>query len=382
MDRALYLSALLLFISGVCEGRSDKPPFVICTVGSTLWAGGQSGAGESGQDFEPEDLNAQYCDHFLFLIKGFEFIHETGGTVTHRQRIRNDFIAKGVSLREGPLGMQVMAYINLDHPHVMLPDTDKKIEGLVGHIVQFLKSHSLNGLCISSNDLADGKASRYLKLLKALRLPFSKEGLLLSPSLPPKHLSVYTDGELADIMSLANYILVDSGYEWDASSKHVTGLHAPVSAMNSTVRWYESRGVPRQMMVPMVNLVGVTAKLKNKDQAGLGAAIYGPGFEAPNSFNGDGVIPASEMLRRLKKTEERWAVKRDVASNLPYAANRDGLWVSYEDPSSMRTKAKFIQENGLAGGMLMTVEMDDFRGTAGKGRYPLISAYAEKRRRS
>lgn len=57
----------------------------------------------------------------------------------------------------------------------------------------------------------------------------------------------------------------------------------------------------------------------------------------------------------------------------PYAIRND-QWVSYDDVSNVLAKASFIRELNLAGGMIWALDLDDFKGKCGCGKYPLLSA--------
>lgn len=60
---------------------------------------------------------------------------------------------------------------------------------------------------------------------------------------------------------------------------------------------------------------------------------------------------------------------------VPYAISGD-QWIGFDDERSIRNKMKWIKDNGYAGAMVWTVDMDDFTGTfcGGDVKYPLIGA--------
>lgn len=65
----------------------------------------------------------------------------------------------------------------------------------------------------------------------------------------------------------------------------------------------------------------------------------------------------------------------DDEMKVPYLVDGD-QWVGFDDEKSIRHKMKWIKQNGFAGAMVWTVDMDDFTGTVcgGKVKYPLIGA--------
>lgn len=65
----------------------------------------------------------------------------------------------------------------------------------------------------------------------------------------------------------------------------------------------------------------------------------------------------------------------DDEMKVPYAVQGD-QWVGFDDERSIRNKMHWIKDNGYAGAMVWTVDMDDFTGTicGGDIKYPLIGA--------
>ena len=49
----------------------------------------------------------------------------------------------------------------------------------------------------------------------------------------------------------------------------------------------------------------------------------------------------------------------EAKANYAYKGNE---WVGFDDPSSVIHKTKWIKDNGYAGGMIWSMDLDDFRG--------------------
>lgn len=71
--------------------------------------------------------------------------------------------------------------------------------------------------------------------------------------------------------------------------------------------------------------------------------------------------------------KHKWTEVRDPYVLAPYAY-KDRLWVGYDDIESITLKAQYIKAMGLAGGMIWSIETDDFLGKCHGEKYPLLKA--------
>jgi chitinase len=58
---------------------------------------------------------------------------------------------------------------------------------------------------------------------------------------------------------------------------------------------------------------------------------------------------------------------------VPFAYHGD-QWVGFDDERSLRTKINWLKTEGFGGIMVWSVDLDDFRGHCGTGKYPLLKA--------
>ena len=66
----------------------------------------------------------------------------------------------------------------------------------------------------------------------------------------------------------------------------------------------------------------------------------------------------------------------DPVQEVPYAHSLDGRWMSFEVGRSMRLKARFSSERGLAGVAAFAVDGDDFAGVC-SDPFPMLRAIRE-----
>jgi len=83
----------------------------------------------------------------------------------------------------------------------------------------------------------------------------------------------------------------------------------------------------------------------------------------------------NEICEKMTAEPGQWTTVIDPSYQAPYSFK--GLeWIGYDSIESITTKAAYARDLGLAGGMVWSVETDDFHGNCGQGAFPLINAIA------
>jgi chitinase len=68
---------------------------------------------------------------------------------------------------------------------------------------------------------------------------------------------------------------------------------------------------------------------------------------------------------------DQWTIHRDADQKIPYAV-KGNQWIGYDDVQSIKDKVAFLKSKGLGGGMVWSIDTDDFKGLCGHGKYPLL----------
>lgn len=239
----------------------------------------------------------------------------------------------------------------------------------IDSVVTFIERYHLDGLDIdweypglpgAGNRFRPEDKQNYTALLRDLRLRFNHEGKKLHRKL---YLSVAAGSQTSfldhtDMRAVARYVdtvnlMCYDYYEPDASP--ITGFNAPlytdpadpkqVSADRSA-REFEQAGVPAGKLVLGVPFYGhewgqVLAK---------NHGLYQPGKPVPGAF----ATYANITATMLNATGQGNGFVRywDAAAKVPYLYNAGAqVFVSYDDPESMRLKAEYVRRNHLAGVM-------------------------------
>ncbi|WAQ95175.1 CHIT1-like protein, partial [Mya arenaria] len=126
------------------------------------------------------------------------------------------------------------------------------------------------------------------------------------------------------------------------------------------LRHWVANGAPRSKLLMGLPLYGREFTLADINDNKIGANVtdgdFMPYYEICALINAHNITP-------VILSEER----------VPYFIDGN-LWVGYDDRGSIREKAQYIRAEGLAGAMIWAIDLDDFSGTCGMGKYPLMNA--------
>lgn len=116
-------------------------------------------------------------------------------------------------------------------------------------------------------------------------------------------------------------------------------------------------------------LYGQSFTLADTKNNALNAKAPGAG-QAGEFTRAAGFLAYYEICDRI--FNKGWKVIQDPLGRMgPYAYNGN-QWVSFDDQAMLKKKVEFIKNLGLGGGMVWALDLDDFRGTCGQGKHPLL----------
>lgn len=114
-----------------------------------------------------------------------------------------------------------------------------------------------------------------------------------------------------------------------------------------------------------------------------GPAPAGPQSETPGQLNWSEICQLlsnssnindkgpDAPLRRVSDTTNEYGT---YAFRTPDKNGDHGLWVSYEDPDTAASKAKYVRAKNLGGVALFDLTQDDFRGQCTGVQFPMLRA--------
>lgn len=236
--------------------------------------------------------------------------------------------------------------------------------------VEFIERYNLDGLDVdweypaqagAGNRFRPEDKQNYTLVLKEIRREFDQEEkklhrrlyLTIATGASPEFLEHTEMTEVQKYVDTINLMAYDY-YEPDSDA--TTGNHAPlfldpadpkqVSA-DKSVQAYEAAGVLASKIVLGVPFYGhVWGHVSSRNHG-----LFQPGKQVAGAFT-----KYSDPASMLKNGFKRYW---DQAASAPYLYNaQKGIFVSYEDPQSLRLKCAYVREHRLAGIMFWTYGSD------------------------
>ena len=344
--------------------------------------------------FTPEDLDPTLCTHIVFAfatIKDNRLAHSedndigdsfSEGTYTRMMKLRE----KNPKLK---ILVAVGGWAFGSKPFQSLTENIFRMNGFVYDAIEFLRKHNFDGLDVDWEYPrgADDKAS-FVSLIKELRLALEGEAkgsknpkLLLTAAVPASFEAIeagYDVPEISKYLDFINVMTYDFHGQWEKEVGHnsplyplnsATGFQKRLTVDFSAKEWVR-QGAPKEKLIIGMPVYGRTFTLEDPAQFDIGAPASGGGD--PGRYTGEaGFLSYYEICDFLHK--DNTTLVWDNEQQVPFAY-RDRQWVGFDDERSLKTKTSWLKSEGFGGIMVWSVDLDDFRGYCGTGKFPLIKS--------
>ncbi|XP_035787942.1 probable chitinase 10 [Anopheles albimanus] len=376
------LFALLTWASVIAQVDSKE---VVCYYGT--WAVYRPSNGK----FTPENIDPNLCtqlnyaffhinpDGTIKLFDPWVDLPDGGGYNT---------IAKVNNLKQINPSLKTIAAVGgWDDAHAIAGNFAKVAANpslraaFARNAVAFLQKYGFNGMDIDweypAKWQAEGMSSpadkaNLVLLLQELRNAFTPYGYLLTIAVG----ATRSLGDIAyDVPAISNVVDYINLMEYDmhGSWETTVGHHAPAytasgdnpeySVLDSVNYWLSKGAAPAKLNLG-VPFYGRTFTLTDPSQTQIGAPAAAGGTAGPYTGTA-GFLGYNEIC------EKRWPRYWDNVRGATYAVSGN-QWVGYDDVQSILLKCSIIAQYGLGGGMVWSIETDDFLGRCGT-RYELLS---------
>jgi len=365
-----------------------REPIIVCYF--TNWSYKRPGMGK----FTPEDVDPNLCTHMVFA---FATIKKNRLSASEDNDIGDSFLEgtyqRMMKMREKNPKLKILLAVGGwafgSKPFQELTENIFRMNGFVYDAIEFLRKHNFDGLDIDWEYPRgpDDKAS-FVSLVRELRLAIEGEAkgsknakLLLTAAVPASFEAIeagYDVPELSKYLDFINVMTYDFHGQWEKEVGHnsplyplnsATGFQKRLTVDYSAQEWVR-QGAPKEKLIIGMPVYGRTFTLADPTQFDIGAPASGGGD--PGRYTGEsGFLSYYEICDFLHK--DNTTLVWDNEQQVPFAY-RGLQWVGFDDERSLKTKTKWLKSGGYGGIMVWSVDLDDFRGYCGTGKYPLIKS--------
>ncbi|ETN57952.1 brain chitinase and chia [Anopheles darlingi] len=378
MVRLVFVFSVLLAGQLWCA-EARRPVF--CYYAS--WSAYRPGRGA----FNVEDIDPQICTHLLYSFFG---IDEAGSVIVLDPWLDLEVdgglgnIRRFNELRLANPSLKTLAAIGgASIDPVLFPAlaaNPSARSAFARNARSFCQEHGFDGVDIDwefpghhDGDTSNDKTN-FALLLQELAAELHQHGLLLTAAVAASEPIASIAYDIPATVAHLDYALL-MAYDFNGAWNDFTGHNAPLFAgpsdqndfqrmlnVEHSVNYWLGQGAPANKLVLGVPTYGRSFTLANPQDNGLRAPSVGPGNEGPYTEQ-PGHLAYYEACAIIQLDASWTRVWEDV-QRVPYAFFQD-QWVGYDDRNSVTEKGNFVVARGLAGVMVWSIDMDDFRGYCG-----------------
>ncbi|XP_055296593.1 probable chitinase 10 [Sitodiplosis mosellana] len=373
-------AVLVVLISDQAQAENYK---VVCYFTNWSWYRKDKGK------YTPEDIDPKLCTHIVYAFTTLDANTLTMKVFDSWADIDNKLYQKVTDFRNK--GAKVTVALGGWNDSVgskygkLLTDAGAR-KKFIADAAEFIKKYNFQGLDLdleypacwqgACSSADSNQKVGFAQLVQELSNDFKPRGWLLSAAVSASSSIIdaaYDVPKLAQHLDWIGVMAYDFHGQWDRK----TGINAPLHNYpgNSNnfyadyaIKHWIQRGAPSTKLVLGVPCYGQSFTLANAGDHGLNAPSNGGG-QAGEFTRAAGMLSYYEICDNIKKG---WTVVNSAEYG-PYAF-KDNQWVSYDDVETIGVKSKYIKDTKLAGGMIWSLDFDDFKGTCGAGNYPLLKA--------
>jgi len=249
--------------------------------------------------------------------------------------------------------------------------------------LELLNAHGFDGLDMDweyPNERGGVAAdvANFVTLMEELKEALHADGKILTAAVSAGEGTVNAAYDVPAFAAAVDFIHVmsyDMHGAWDDFTHHHSILHAFPGDENIEgqenfnvdfgIQQWLKKGAPASKLVLGAPLYGRCWTLDDPSVHGMLAPASQPGRAGPYTYSA-GFLGYNEMCEIGKS--HPWRVVHDPRMSEPYAysPSYSNTWCGYEDSNSIAIKAQYAREHGLAGGMVWSIETDDFLGQCGR----------------
>ncbi|XP_071539684.1 chitinase-3-like protein 1 isoform X2 [Panulirus ornatus] len=367
---------------------------MVCYYGS--WAVYRHGQGK----FDVEDIDPGICTHIIFGFAGLS-------TETFEIKVLDPYnelcdnwgkcgYNRFTGLKQKNANLKALLAVGGwnegSRSYSKMAADPAKRKAFIDSSISLLKEHHFDGLDMdweypTQRGGAPEDKANFVVLLRELKESLMAHGMILTAAVSAGKDTIdaaYDIPGMAQHLDLLNLMAYDMHGAWEPYTHHQSGLYAyPADTgdnaylnVDFAVNYWINGGMPSSKIALGVPLYGRCWSLDSPVDHGYYAPANQPG--RPGSFtNSPGFMGYNEICVKVER--EGWIVGMVHGMQEPYTYHipTGRIWCSYDNPSSVITKAEYAREHGLAGMMVWSIETDDFHGACHSRPFHLTKTMEE-----
>jgi len=137
------------------------------------------------------------------------------------------------------------------------------------------------------------------------------------------------------------------------------------------VNYYLEHGLEKSKFVMGLPFYGRGWTLMDAKHIGLNDTAKGMSGKGPLTRE-NGILGYNEICAMVRAQPTKFSIHHDPYYRAPYVYN-ETIWMGFDNHDSITCKVSFLKSMGLSGGMVWSLENDDFKNRCEGGRYPLLN---------
>jgi chitinase len=377
----ILVAAYSAVVADSIQGKVEEKKKVVCYFGS--WSVYRYGNGL----FDVEDINPFVCTHVIF---GFAGISDETHTIIPLDPFNelDDDYGKGAFRRFVQLKklnpelktiLAIGGWNEGSEKYSEMASNATLRAKFVDSVLDILLKFGFDGLDFDWEYPANrGGVSEdqdnFISIVAELKQAFRPHGLLLTIAASCGKFTIdtaYHISQMNQYIDQIHLMCYDMHGAWEEYTGHHAALFAnpQIDLANDTylnvdfaVNYWLNAGADPSKLILGMPLYGRGFTLTDPNQHGFYDTAY-VGID-PGPYTGQtGFWGYNEICEKMQK-ESGWTIVRDPVYMVPYAY-RGYQWIGYDDEQSIALKVHYLQQKGLGGGMVWSIDTDDFNGICG-----------------